>query len=289
MSQETKHKHRHALTLAFWLNAVFAVIEIIGAYYTNSTAILTDAIHDLGDTLAIGLGVTFEKISERKPTKTYTYGYKRFSLLSALVLSLILIAGAAIMMVKAIGILFNPQYVNSEGMLWLAILGITVNGFAFLRIRQSGSEHNGHGHHNQNSKAIMLHFLEDVLGWIAVLIGSIVIYYTRWYWVDGLLSIGIAFFISFNAVRNLIETMRVFLQATPKHINLQQLTSDILNIQGIRSIHNLHVWALDENEIVCTAHVVIEKEQHARYLQREIDIAIRSHKISQSTFQYETD
>lgn len=249
---EHHHHSKNALTLAFWLNTVFSVIEIVGGMYTNSSAILTDAIHDMGDSLAIGLGILFEKIAGKKPDARYTYGYKRFSLVSALMLSVLLIAGAVAMVVKAVGSFANKHEVNSEGMFVLAVLGVVVNGIAFLRIKQSGKQ-------NHNSKAIMLHFLEDVLGWVAVLVGSMVIYVTGWNWIDGVLSIGIAVFIGWNATRNLTETIPVFLQAAPVNINVEQLRQTLLVLDGVLSVEALHVWSLDDNETIGTVQIVYRK------------------------------
>jgi cobalt-zinc-cadmium efflux system protein len=257
MSGHVHHKRKTSLNMAFWLNAIFSVIEIAGAFYTHSTAIFTDAIHDLGDSLAIGLGIFFEKIAEKKPDAKYTYGYQRFSLLSALILSVILIIGAVIMVSKAIGVLMQPHEVNSEGMFGLAILGITVNGFAFFKIR-------GNEGHNHNSKAIMLHFLEDVLGWVAVLLGSIIMYYTHWFWIDGALSICIALFIGYNAVRNIMETMLVLLQAAPDEVNIHQLKDELSQVEGVKNIVHLHVWSLDESTIVGTVHVLVEDHYGVR-------------------------
>ncbi|MEH6657061.1 cation diffusion facilitator family transporter [Leeuwenhoekiella marinoflava] len=208
---EHNHQHSHrknGLSLAFWLNLIFAVIEVVGGILTNSTAIIADAFHDFIDAIAIGIAVLFEKISGKKRSSNYSYGYKRFSLLSALGLSLFLLIGAVFMIKSGIESFIQPKEVNSIGMLWLAVLGVSINGFAFLRIKSGNGEHRHHhsqGHsHNHNNKAIMLHLLEDVLGWVAVLIGAAVIYFTGWNWVDGLLTIGIAAFISYNATKNLI-------------------------------------------------------------------------------------
>ncbi|WP_256012801.1 cation diffusion facilitator family transporter [Desertivirga xinjiangensis] len=298
------HNHssiQSGLTTAFWLNAVFSLIEIAGGLYTNSTAILTDAIHDLGDTVAIGSGVLLEKLSVKKRTKNYSYGYKRFSLLSAFVLSVLLIGGSVIMLIKAVSALSNPHEVNSLGMLWLAVLGIVVNGLAFLKIKNHGNtdhsqhvhvhNHSHHSHsHSQNSQALMLHMLEDGLGWAAVLVGSIIIYFTKWFWIDPLLSIGIALFILFNAIKNLIQTSRIFLQAVPENVNIAQLTKDIMEIKGVKNVHDVHVWTLDGTYSISTVHVVVEKENisNQRELRDKIEKIMDQYSINHPTLQIET-
>ena len=261
-----EHQHsntKNGLTLAFWLNLIFAVIEVVGGIFTNSTAIIADAFHDFIDAAAIGIAVLFEKISGKKRSSNYSYGYKRFSLLSALGLSLFLLIGAVFMIKSGIESFFQPKEINSVGMLWLAVLGVSINGFAFLRIKNGSGEqhhhHHSHGHsHNHNSKAIMLHLLEDVLGWVAVLIGAVVIYFTGWNWIDGLLTIAIAAFISYNATKNLIGTLKIMLQAVPKNVNIENLTTELNNIEGVADIHDFHIWSLDGNYNIASLHAVLE-------------------------------
>lgn len=176
LMSNTNHKKdsTSGLTFAFWLNFCFAIIEVVGGFLTNSTAILADALHDSIDTFGIGLAVILEKIAQKKSNNTFTYGYKRFSLLSSLIISILLLVGVVFMATQAIQSFFHPKEVHGLGMLGLAILGFLVNGFAFLKIKNGNEQDNGHHHkhheHNQNEKAVMLHLLEDTLGRIAVLI-----------------------------------------------------------------------------------------------------------------------
>src|SRR5690606_34982471 len=210
------HNHHHStgngMKTAFWLNASFTVLELVGGVLSNSTAIITDAIHDFGDTIAIGSGVWLEKLSKKGRNPTYSYGFKRFSLLSAILLSGFLLTGSSIMLVKSALHLFSPKVVDDQLMLAMAVIGIVVNGIGFWRIYK---EERNHGN---NSKAVMLHLLEDVLGWVAVLIGSIIIYFTGWYWIDPLLSILIALFIISRTIPNLVASAKIFLQAVPDDV-----------------------------------------------------------------------
>lgn len=258
------HHHHHkqtGLTTAFWLNLLLSAVEITGGMFTNSTAIIADAFHDFMDAFAIGAAVLLEKVSQKKRSQKYTYGYKRFSLLSALALCIFLLIGAVVMIVNAVQSFIHPQIVNSVGMWWLAILGICVNGFAFMKLKAENKNEP-----NLNTKAVSLHLLEDVLGWISVLIGATVIYFTHWYWIDGLLAIGIAVFISYNALTNLIEVMKTLLQSIPECADLIKLSEDLTNIKGVSNIHDLHVWSLDGSYHVATVHAVcnpstIEEQQ----------------------------
>lgn len=296
MSNTHNHSHKSRLSLAFWLNLSFSIIEIVGGILTNSTAIVADAFHDFTDAIVIGLAVLLEKLSGKKRTAKFTYGYKRFSLLSALAMSIFLLVGAVIMSISAYNSFINPKEVNSIGMLWLAILGIAVNGYAFLKIKHSNGHsyhHHGHSHSHDmdfNSKAIMLHLLEDVLGWVAVLIGSVVIYFTGWFWIDGVLALAISIFIGYNATKNLISTMKILLQSVPENINVAQLSNELKQIGGIKNIHDLHIWSLDGNYNIGSLHAVIDtinKDIEADILSSVLQL-MEKHKIQHPTIQFET-
>ncbi len=257
------HQHHHdysnteqgGITMAFWLNLAFSVVEIIGGILTNSTAIIADAFHDFMDAGAIGLAVILEKISGRSRTANFSYGYRRFSLLSALIMSILLLVGAVIMAISAVKSFINPEVVNSSGMLILAVLGILVNGAAFLRLRGDQKKHSDSTQHN--SRAIMLHLLEDVLGWIAVLVGATLMFFTDWYWIDSVLTMAIAIFIAYNATGNLISTMKVLLQSVPENVNIPEVRKELSTINGVDNIHDFHVWSLDGSYNVATIHIVI--------------------------------
>lgn len=293
------------MTVAFWLNAIFTLIEFVGGIYTNSSSILTDAIHDLGDSLAIGAGIWLEKISGQKRTETFSYGYKRFSLLSALILASFLLGGSLVMLIRSIEQLFTPHVVKPEGMLWLAVLGIVVNGLAFLRLNKKDEHHHDHKHeshehhdhhheeeqHHHNSRAIALHLLEDVLGWIAVLIGAIVIYYTNWNWIDPVLSILIAVFIIVRAIPTLKNTLRIFLQSVPENFDSEKLSQEILRIEGVKGLHDMHAWTMEGNYNVFTLHVVIAMEFRSteKKIRQQIEVILKKYKIHHPTLQIETE
>lgn len=232
---------------------------VIGGILTNSTAIIADAFHDLMDAVAIGLAILLEKVSGKKRSAKFSYGYKRFSLLSALGLSIFLLAGSVTMIIAGYHSFFSEKEVNSVRILGLAILGLAVNGFAFLKIKNGGTQnHHGHSHcgHNHNSQSIMLHLLEDVLDWAAVLIGSVIIYFTGWNWIDGVLTIGIALYAGFNAVKNLFATVKVMLQSVPENVDIAQLTEELNQVEGVTNIHDVHIWSLDGSYNVGSLHAV---------------------------------
>lgn len=244
------HGHSHGtgnIKIAFAINLVFTVIEIVGGLFTNSIAILSDALHDLGDSLSLGLSWYFQHKSAQGRDGTYTFGYKRFSLLGAVINSLVLVVGSVFILSEAVPRLWNPQPAEPKGMMLLAVLGIVFNGAAVLRLRRGTSI---------NERVVSLHLLEDVLGWVAVLIGGALIYFFDWQIVDPLLSIGITVFILFNVYRNLAESFRVFLQGRPEGLDLAAIKAEVEALQLVQEVHDLHVWSMDGEYTVATLHVV---------------------------------
>lgn len=234
---------------AFFLNLFFTIIEFIGGAITNSMAIFSDAIHDLGDTIAIGSSLWLENVSERKRDEKYSYGYRRFSTLGALITSVILFTGSIIIIIESIPRFLEPQEVMAKGMIFMSILGIIFNGLAFLRLMGGGK--------SLNNRAVMLHLLEDVLGWVAVLIGSIVIRFTGWYIIDPILSLGVATYILYNVIGNLRSIIKVFLQSVPDDFDFAKFEEKILSIKGVKEIHDVHTWSMDGDYHVMSVHLVI--------------------------------
>lgn len=245
------HHHHHStknIKVAFWLNFIFTIIEIIGGFYTNSIAILSDALHDLGDTLGLGLAWFLDSFSKKKRDNRYSYGYGRFSLLAAFINGLILMVGSVFILYVAIPRLFNPIQPNANGMIWLAIGGVFFNGAAVFRLRSGKT---------QNEKVVSWHLMEDVLGWVAVLIGSLIMKFWDVPIIDALLSVGFTIFIFYNVFKNFITTVRIFLQAKPDNINEKEIVDKVLLLPQIKSVHDTHLWSIDGEKIVFTLHVVV--------------------------------
>lgn len=267
--------------MAFFLNLLFTVIEIIGGLFTNSLAILSDALHDLGDSLSLGLAWYFQHLSRKGRDTKFSYGYKRFSLLGAIINSIVLIVGSVFILKEAIPRLIDPQSSNAQGMVLLAIFGVIINGAAVLRLKK-GSSH--------NEKVVSLHLLEDVLGWVAVLIGSVIMMFTDWYIIDPILSVGIAAFILFNVYNGLKSSLKIILQAIPENIEMEQISKVIEQINGVVSIHDLHVWSLDGEKNVLTVHVVLEKDFSQQHIiKNEISAAMEQFDINHCTIETELE
>lgn len=253
-SHAHSHTHSHGsrsgnIAVAFALNFGFAILEFFGGLYTNSTAILSDALHDLGDSVSLGVSWYFERISRRGATKRFSYGLKRFSLIGAIINSLVLLAGSIIILFEVIPRLIDPQPTNATGMLIFAIFGIAVNGAAMLRLRSGNS---------LNERVVSLHLLEDVLGWVAVLVGSIIMMWWDVPILDPIMSLAITAFILFNVVRNIRSIVVVILQGIPEGVEADEVASTISQNEGVAAVHDLHVWSMDTDDNILSAHIIIK-------------------------------
>jgi len=249
------HTHDHTsesnLKMAFWLNAVFAVIEIAGGLFTNSIAILSDAFHDLGDSVALGLAWYFQRVSAKKRDETYTYGYRRYSLAGAAISAAILLIGSVIIILEAIPRLLSPEPVHTNGMMILAVAGILVNGMAMFRLK------NGH---SQNEKVISVHLLEDVLGWVAVLVAGIFMKFYDVPFLDPLLSLAITIFILYRVFGNMRQIFRIFMQATPTNEQINIFKIHLQSLDKIKDVHDMHFWTLDGTYHIASLHVSVDAE-----------------------------
>lgn len=285
------HAHGHAhdvsersnIGLAFAMNFAFTLIELVGGLWTNSVAILSDAVHDFGDSLSLALAWYFQRLSKRGRSKSYTYGYKRFSLLGAIVNSIVLVVGSVYIITEAVERLFHPASTSASGMFYLAILGIVVNGAAVLRTRKANS---------YNERVVSLHLLEDVLGWGAVLVGSAVMWLTGWTVIDPLLSLAVACFVLFNVYKNIRGVMPILLQGTPAEIDRDQVFSLLGSLEGVVSVHDLHIWSLDENYPILTAHLVLAEPltmPRVADLKRQVRAVLAEQGVHHATIEFETE
>ena len=280
------HQHHHSdienLKVAFFLNLLFTIIEIIGGFFTNSIAILSDAVHDLGDSLSLGLAWYFQRISKKKADANFSYGYKRFSILGAIINSIVLIVGSIFILSEALPRLFHPEETNAKGMFFLAILGVIVNGAAVFRLKKGNSI---------NEKVVSLHLLEDVLGWLAILIGSVVMYFFNISILDPIMSIGIALFVIFNVYKNISQTLRIILQGIPKEMDITQISAKLLQFEEISDLHDLHLWSVDGSYNVLTIHIVLKNTldfKNLSLLKLKIRQTLESFGIQHVTIEFET-
>ncbi len=257
------------ILIAFLLNISFSIFEFFGGIITNSVAILSDSIHDLGDAISIGISYFMERKSKRKADNKYTYGYVRYSVLGGVITTTILLVGSILVIIGAVKRLFNPVEVNYSGMILFAIIGVILNFIAAYVTREGDSI---------NQKSVNLHMLEDVFGWIIVLIGAIIMHFTDIRILDSIMCIIVALFILFNALKNLKKVLDLFLEKTPSDINIEELKKHLLKIKDVIDIHHIHVWSIDGFNNYATMHIV-SKSKNISKVKQEIRKELAEHNI----------
>jgi len=275
-------KREERVRLAAFLNVAFTIIEVIGGFWTNSIAILSDALHDLGDSIALLISWLFERGAKKSPDVKYTFGYQRLSLFSAIFSASILIAGSIIIIYQAIPRLLSPETVNAFGMVSIAVIGITFNAAGFFLLKRGVS---------LNEKVLSWHLLEDVLGWIAILVGGVIMYFWEFYLIDPILTVALTTFILYNVAKNLREGIRILLQGVPKHINLEAVKQDIKAINGVVGMHDIHIWSMEGETDIFTAHVVLDDEtlkKQPEEIKQTIRETLLNHHLEHSTIELES-
>ncbi len=265
------------ILIAFILNLFFSLFEFFGGMVTGSVAVMSDAVHDVADAASIGVSWFLEKKSRKKPDEVYTYGYARYSVVGGVITTLILLVGSVLVIGNAVSRLIRPTPIHYDGMILFAVVGAAVNFCAAWFTREGDSI---------NQRAVNLHMLEDVLGWIVVLIGAVIMRFTDLAVIDPLMSIGVALFILVNAVRNLKEVLDLFLEKIPRGLSVEQIRQHITRIPGVADVHHIHIWSMDGRTNYATMHIVTDEDPH------EVKAAVRKelteHGIAHATLELET-
>ena len=273
-------KTKHAVWLAFFLNLSYAIVEFIAGGVFGSSAVLADSVHDLGDAIAIGVSAFLETISNREEDSHYTLGYKRFSLLGALVTAVILMTGSVLVILENITKLFHPQPVNDEGILWLGIIAVSINVLASLVVRKGKTK---------NESILSLHFLEDTLGWVAVILMAIVLRFTDWYILDPLLSLVISIFILSKAIPRFWSTLKIFLDAVPEGVDIKQVKSDLEQLDYVASINQLNLWTMDGLEKNAIVHVCLKEIEQMEVCKESIRTLLKNYGFQNITIEVDAD
>ena len=264
------------ILIAFILNLAFSIFEFVGGIFTGSVAIMSDAVHDIGDAASIGLSYFLEKKSKRQPDEEYTYGYARYSIIGSVITTLILLFGSVMVIYNAVARIITPVPIHYDGMIVFAIVGVCVNLCAAFFTREGDS---------LNQKAVNLHMLEDVLGWIVVLVGAIVMRFTNIAIIDPIMSIGVAVFILINAVETLKEAMVLFLEKAPRTIQIEEIKEHVSEIEGVLDVHHIHIWSMDGHNNYATMHVVTNGDSHE--IKDKIRQELKEHGIGHATLELE--
>ena len=273
-------KTKHAVWLAFFLNLSYAIVEFIAGGLFGSSAVLADSVHDMGDAIAMGVSAFLETISNREEDSHYTLGYKRFSLLGAMVTAVILMTGSVLVILGNITKLFHPQAVNDEGILWLGIIAISVNVIASLVVRKGKTK---------NESILSLHFLEDTLGWVAVILMAIVLRFTDWYILDPLLSLVISIFILSKAIPRFWSTLKIFLDAVPEGVDIKQVKSDLEQLDHVASLNQLNLWTMDGLEKNAIVHVCLKEIEQMELCKESIRSKLKDCGFQNITIEIDAD
>lgn len=271
-------KTQKNILIAFILNLLFSVFEFFGGVFTGSVAIISDAVHDMGDAASIGFSFFLEKKSRKQPDEKYTYGYLRYSVAGGLITTLILLVGSVGVIYNAILRILDPRDIDYNGMIIFAVVGALVNFLAAFFTREGDSI---------NQKAVNLHMLEDVLGWIVVLVGAVVMRCTDFKLIDPIMSMGVAVFIIVNAYKNLKGIVDLFLEKVPDNIDIDEIKEHILGIEGVLGVHHIHIRGIDGINAYATMHIVAKGDNHR--IKDIVRQELREHGISHATLELEEE
>ena len=272
-------KAKYTVWVAFFLNLSYAIVEFIAGGIFGSSAVLADSVHDLGDAIAIGISAFLETISNREEDNQYTLGYKRFSLLGALVTAIILMTGSVLVILENVTKILNPQPVNDEGILWLGIIAITINVLASLVVGKGKTK---------NESILSLHFLEDTLGWLAVILMAIVLRFTNWYILDPLLSLVISFFILSKALPRFWSTLKIFLDAVPEGLDIEQVKNGLERLDNVASLNQLNLWTMDGLEKNAIVHLCLEDWEQMTETKNQVRQLLEERGVQNITIEVDT-
>ena len=254
-----KHHHHHPIAtgknmvLPIVLNLGITVAQIFGGILSGSMALLSDAAHNFSDVLALIFSYIAARLSGRERTLKETFGYKRAGIFAAFINAATLMIIATVLLQEAIERLINPRPIEGEIVIYLAALGILFNGFSALMVKKGAAS-------DINMRSAYLHLFTDMLTSVAVLIGGFAITYLGWFWMDGVLTISISIYLLYSSWGIFYASVRIFMQFTPKQINIEEIAAEITGIEGVKNIHHVHAWELDDHEMMFEAHLDLEED-----------------------------
>lgn len=247
------HHHKHEvqgknLVYSILLNLVITIAQIVGGIISGSLALISDALHNFSDVLSLGFSLIAHKLSRKEATEDQTFGYKRAELIAAFVNASTLIIVAFILIYGAIERFFNPKIIESGLVIWLAILGIVVNGGSVLLLQKDAEN-------NINMKSAYLHLLTDMMASVAVLVGGLLMKFFGWFWVDSVMTILIGIYLIVVGYDLLKTSTKMLMLFTPEEIDIKEIVEEVERIPGAGKLHHIHVWHLNDDELHLEAHL----------------------------------
>jgi cobalt-zinc-cadmium efflux system protein len=253
------HHHHHPvsgknLLLTILLNVIITIAQLIGGIVSGSLALLSDAVHNFSDVLSLVVSYVANWLTrKRKQTLTQTFGYKRAEIVAAFFNAATLIVIAVFLIVEAIGRFTHPQEVSGNIVILLALLGIIANGLGVFFLQKDAS-------HNLNMQSAYLHLLTDMLTSVAVMIGGLLMKYLGWFWIDPVLTMIISIYLIYMSWRIFIESLKILMLFAPDELVMQDIEKAVVAIEGIKNIHHVHIWQLNDHEIHFEAHIEFEND-----------------------------
>lgn len=268
------------IKIAFLLNLAFSIVEAIGGILTNSISIISDSLHNLGDSITIGINYIFEKKSKKLPNKEYSYGYLRYTMLGSLIASFILLVGSVVIIYNVVPRLIKPLSVNYDAMIIFGIFGLLINLYATIKIMRS----------KDKDKKINTHMIEDTVIWLFILTGSICIKVFDLVIIDPILSLLIAVYILYQVYKYMKNIYNIFMEKVPKNVKIDEIKKNIESNENIDNVHHIHIWSIDGVNNYMTAHIHLNKvlsEEEIVKTKNDVKNKLKEDKINHITLEVE--
>ncbi len=284
------HKHTHtppsphdinqSFTTGILLNAAYVVIEIVYGLKNDSTALLSDAAHNVGDISGLLLAFLAFRLQKIKPTKLFSYGYKKGSIITSFINSILLAFAIGVIAWEGVHKIMHPNPVSGKVIMWVALVGVFINTVSALFFRKNQKK-------DLNIKAAYWHLMVDALVSLGVVASGITIYYTHWYALDGIIALGISVVVLFSTWSLFKDSAIAILDGVPASLDTDEIKLHLMGVDGVVNVHHLHIWGISTNENALTAHIQINDMTNIPEIKRALKAELEEHYIQHSTLEFE--
>lgn len=284
------HKHTHtppsphdinqSFTTGILLNAAYVVIEIVYGLNNDSTALLSDAAHNVGDISGLLLAFLAFRLQKIKPTKLFSYGYKKGSIITSFINSILLAFAIGVIAWEGVHKIMHPNPVSGKVIMWVALVGVFINTVSALFFRKNQKK-------DLNIKAAYWHLMVDALVSLGVVASGITIYYTHWYALDGIIALGISVVVLFSTWSLFKDSAIAILDGVPASLDTDEIKLHLMGVDGVANVHHLHIWGISTNENALTAHIQINDMTNIPEIKRALKAELEEHYIQHSTLEFE--
>lgn len=284
------HEHSHSITsstqinrsflIGIGLNVVYVLVEVVYGFQENSTALLSDAVHNIGDISGLILAFIAFKLLKVKPSKTFSYGLRKGSIVASFINSVLLAFAIGAIAWEGFQKILNPSPLSGSVIIWVASVGVVINFISALLFREKQKE-------DINIKAAYWHLMADALVSLGVVVSGILIHYFQWYALDGITSVIIAVVVLYSTWQLFKDSTIAILDGTPASVDKEEILAHLRKIAGVKDIHHLHIWGISTSETALTAHILIENLVHIPQIKNAIKEELKDHNIPHSTLEFE--